>query len=73
MAAGAKRKASPPRIEPSMLLEIPPKRLPPSTWPTASPIRCAVVQGEPVAIQSITFNRTGNLMAVTCGRWTIYL
>lgn len=66
MAAGAKRKASPPRI-PSVLLEVPPKRPPPSTWPAALPIRCVAVQGERVAIQGIRFNRTGKLMAVTCG------
>ncbi|KAI0253798.1 hypothetical protein BJV78DRAFT_131078 [Lactifluus subvellereus] len=67
MSAGAKRKASPPRTEPSVLLETPPKRPPPSAWPTASPIRCAAVQGERVAIRGIRFNRTGKLMAVTCG------
>ncbi|KAI0303522.1 hypothetical protein B0F90DRAFT_1711649 [Multifurca ochricompacta] len=70
MAAGAKRKASPPRTEPAVLLEIPPKRTPPSTWPTVSPIRCVAMQGDPVAVQGITFNRTGKLMAVT-RRYTI--
>jgi hypothetical protein len=64
MAAGTKRKMSSPRTEPAVPFEIPPKR--PSAWPTASPIRCAAVQGEPVAIRAITFNRTGQLMAVTC-------
>jgi|SRR6266404_1717136 len=69
MAAGIKRKASPPRTESTVPVEIPAKRPPPSTWPTASPIRCAAVQGEHVAIQGITFNRTGKLMAVTCEYW----
>ena len=68
MAAGTKRRASSPGTEPAAPLEIPPKRPPPSTWPSTSPIRCATVQGEHVAIQAITFNRTGELMAVTCER-----
>lgn len=71
MAAGTKRKASPPRTEPPPSLEIPVKRSPPPTWPTVSPIRCAVVQGEHVAIQGITFNRTGKLMAVACEYWSL--
>lgn len=71
VAAGMKRKASPPRSEPPATLEIPAKRPPPSTWPTASPIRCAAVQGEHVAIQGISFNRTGKLMAVACADCTI--
>ncbi|KAN0130364.1 hypothetical protein V8E53_011765 [Lactarius tabidus] len=71
MAAGTKRKASPPRAEPPASLEIPAKRSPPPTWPTVSPIRCAAVQGEHVAIQGITFNRTGKLMAVACADCTI--
>lgn len=68
MAAGTKRRASSPRTELAAPLEIPPKRPPPSTWPTVSPIRCAAVQGEHVAIRAITFNRTGEFMAVTCER-----
>ncbi|KAI0279835.1 hypothetical protein BGY98DRAFT_394528 [Russula aff. rugulosa BPL654] len=68
MAAGTKRRASSPRAEPASQLEIPPKRPSPSTWPTASPIRCSAVQGENVAIRAITFNGTGKLMAVTCER-----
>jgi len=71
MAAGTKRKASPPRMDPFVQLEIPPKRPQPSTWPTVSPIRCVVVQGEHVAIRGVTFNRTGKLMAVTCADCTI--
>jgi hypothetical protein len=73
MAAGTKRKASPPRMDPFVQLEIPPRRPQPSTWPTVSPIRCVAVQGEHVAIRGITFNRTGKLMAVTCERHFIYL
>jgi len=73
MAAGTKRKASPPRMDPAAPLGITPKRPSPSTWPTVSPIRCVAVQGENVAIRGITFNRTGKLMAVTCERWFIYM
>lgn len=72
MAAGTKRKASPPRAEPPALLEIPAKRPPPSTWSTTLPIRCTAVQGEHVSIQGITFNRTGKLMAVSCEYWLLH-
>jgi hypothetical protein len=68
MAAGTKRRASSPRTELAAPLDIPPKRSPPSTWPAASPIHRAAVQGEQVAIRAVTFNRTGKLMAVTCER-----
>ena len=72
MAAGTKRKASPPRAELPAPLEIPAKRPPPSTWLTVSPIHCAALQGEHVSIQGITFNRTGNLMAVACEYQSIH-
>ncbi|KAF8274253.1 WD40-repeat-containing domain protein [Lactarius quietus] len=71
MASGTKRKASPPRAELPASFEIPAKRASPSTWPNVSPIHCANVQGEHVAIQGITFNGTGKLMAVACADCTI--
>jgi hypothetical protein len=65
--AGTKRKVPSPRTEPAVpFFEIPPKRPPPSMWPTVSPFRCAALQVEHVGIRAITFNRTGQLMAVTC-------
>ena len=60
----AKHRSLASRAEALVPLEIPEKRPRPSTWLTVSPIHCAVVHGEHVSIQGITFNRTGKLMAV---------